>query len=65
MRDIIQGKMNGRRRSGRPRTSYMDNIKTWLDSTSKEAFDRAGDRQRWMADTKMAARAASDDVDAG
>lgn len=65
MRDIIQGKKNGKRRSGRPRTSYMDNIKTWLDSTAKEAFNRTGDRQRWMKDTKMTARAASDDVEAG
>ena len=65
MRDIIQGKMEGKRRSGRPRKNYMDNIETWLNTTAKEAFDRTDDRLRWKADTVKAARAASDYVDAG
>ena len=64
-KDIIQGKVEGRRKRGRPRAAYMDNIKKWSNTTTPEAFRKAEDREVWRQLTKKAARSASDNVDAG
>ena len=34
-KEIMQGTMPGARRRGRPRTAWMDNIKTWTDMTHR------------------------------
>jgi len=36
-KEIIQGTMPGARRRGRPRTAWMDNIKTWTGLTMEES----------------------------
>ena len=36
-KEIMQGTMPGARRWGRPRTAWMDNIKTWTGLTMKES----------------------------
>ena len=36
MKDIIRGKVEGRRRHGRPKTAYMDNIREWTVRNSNE-----------------------------
>ena len=36
-KEIMQGTMPGARRRGRPRTAWMDNIKTWTGLSVKES----------------------------
>jgi len=44
---MMQGTMPGARRRGRPRTAWMDNIKTWTGLTMKESIRMAEDRDKW------------------
>ena len=37
-KEILQGKMPGARRRGRPRTTWMDNIKTWTGLHAEESI---------------------------
>jgi len=39
----MQGTMRGARRRGRPRTAWMDNIKTWTGLTMEESVRMAED----------------------
>jgi len=41
---IIQGTMAGAHRRGRPRTAWMDNIKTWTGLTMEELIRMVEDR---------------------
>ena len=43
-KEIMQGTMRGARRRGRPRTAWMDNIKTWTGLTMEESIRMAEDR---------------------
>ena len=43
----MQGTMPGARRRGRPRTAWMDNIKTWTGLSVKESIRMTEDRDKW------------------
>ena len=57
--DIIEGKIEGRRGRGRPKISYMDNIKQWTDRKMGDVIQACHDRERWRDIVRMAARAAN------
>ena len=46
-KEIMQGTMSGARRRGRPRTAWMDNIKTWTGLYMKESIRMTEDRDKW------------------
>jgi len=47
-RDIImEGTMPDARRRGRPRTAWMDNIKTWTGLSVEESTRMTEDRDKW------------------
>ncbi|GFO33066.1 endonuclease-reverse transcriptase [Plakobranchus ocellatus] len=39
MKNILQGRMEGKRQRGRPRINYFDNIKSWTQMTTREIYD--------------------------
>ena len=43
----MQETMPGARRRGRPRTAWMDNIKTWTGLSVKESIRMTEDRNKW------------------
>ena len=45
--EIMQGTMPGARRRGRPRTAWMDNIKTWTGLSVEESVRMTEDRDKW------------------
>ena len=45
-KEIMQGTMPGARRRGRPRTAWMDNIKTWTGLTVEESTRMTEDRDK-------------------
>ena len=47
MKEIMQGTMPGERRRGRPRTAWMDNIKTWIGLSVEESVRMTEDRDKW------------------
>jgi len=46
-KEIMQGTMPGARRRGRPRTAWMDNIKTWTGFPMEESVRMAVERDKW------------------
>jgi len=46
-KEIMQGTMPGARRRGRPRTAWMDNIKTWTGLYMEESIRMTEDRDKW------------------
>ena len=46
-KEIMQGTMPGARRRGRPRTAWMDNIKTWTGLSVEESIRMTEDRDKW------------------
>ena len=46
-KEIMQGTMQGARRRGRPRTAWMDNIKTWTGLFEEESIRMTEDRDEW------------------
>ena len=44
---IMQGTMPGARRRGKPRTAWMDNIKTWTGLSVEESIRMTEDRDKW------------------
>ena len=44
---MMQGKMLGARRRGRPRTAWMDNIKTLTGLAVEESIRMTEDRDKW------------------
>jgi len=45
-KEIMQGTMPGARRRGRPRTAWMDNIKTWTGLSVEESVRMTEDRDK-------------------
>ena len=43
----MQGTMPGARRRGRPRTAWMDRIKTWTKLYAEESIRMTGDGDKW------------------
>ena len=58
-RDIIQGKMEYKRKCGRPKTRYMDNICDWTGGSTAESFHMALNRDSWRERTWKAVQAAN------
>jgi len=46
-KEIMQGTMSGARRRGRPRTAWMDNIKTWTGLSVEESIRMTEDKDKW------------------
>ena len=46
-KEIMQGTMPGARRRGRPRTAWIDNIKSWTGFSVEESIRMTGDRDKW------------------
>jgi len=46
-KEIMQGTMAGARRRGRPRTAWMDNIKTWTGLSVEESIRMTEDKNKW------------------
>ena len=46
-KELMQGTMPGARRRGRPRTAWMDNIKTWTGLSLEESIRMTEDRDKW------------------
>ena len=46
-KEIMQGTMPGARRRGRPRTAWMENIKTWTGLSMEESIRMPEDRDKW------------------
>jgi len=46
-KEMMQGIMTDARRRGRPRTAWMDNIKTWTGLSVEESVRMTEDRQKW------------------
>jgi len=46
-KEIMQETMPGARRQGRPRTAWMDNIKTWTRLSVEESIRMTEDRDKW------------------
>ena len=46
-KEIMQGTMLGECRRGRPRTAWIDNIKTWTGLTMEESIRMAEDTDKW------------------
>ena len=46
-KEIMQGTMSGARRRGRPRTAWVDNIKTWTGLSVEESIRMTDDRDKW------------------
>ena len=44
---VMQGTMPGARRRGRPRTAWMDNIKTWTELSVEESIRMTEDKEKW------------------
>ena len=47
MKLAAQGKIQGRRRQGRPSISYMDNLAKWTGLHKADVFRRTDDRREW------------------
>ena len=43
----MQGTMPGARRQGRPRTAWIDNIKSWTGLSVEESIRMTEDRDKW------------------
>jgi len=46
-KEIMQGTMPGAHRRGRPRTAWMDKIKTWTGLSVEESIRMTEDRDKW------------------
>ena len=46
-KEIMQATMPGAHRRGRPRTAWMDNIKTWTGLPVEESIKMTEDRDKW------------------
>jgi len=46
-KQTMQGTMPGACRRGRPRTAWMDNIKTWTGLSVEESMRMTEDRDKW------------------
>jgi len=46
-KEKMQGTMSGAHRRGRPRTAWMDNIKTWTGLSVEESIRMTEDRGKW------------------
>ena len=62
---VIQGRMKEKRKKGRPRTNYIQNIRTWTGLSNRDVYDTIYKRDEWKDVVQWAMRAANTDGDAG
>jgi len=60
-KDILEGRMPGTRRRGRPRISWRDNIGDWTGMSLKELLSSVQDRDRWRRAVHNATKLRSED----
>merc|ERR1711911_198203 len=53
IKDILEGKVEGRRGRGRPRAAWPDNIRSWADCSLAECTRRARDRGLWRCTSRQ------------
>ena len=58
VKTVIQGKVPGKRRRGKPRASYGNNITKWMGKTTSEVIRETQERDRWRRLVREASRAA-------
>ena len=56
---VIQGKVSGKQRRGRPKTSYSSNITKWMTESMERITRITRDRAEWRRLVRCAARAAN------
>ena len=56
---ILEGKVEGKRSRGRPKATWLDNIKDWTGLSLHAAVQRAKDRHSWIYTAKLAASLAT------
>ena len=59
---LMEGRINGRRGRGRPRTMWTDNIKEWTKMSYNDCIRVAQDRERWRSMTLQMAHNDDDDA---
>ena len=59
MKDIMQGKVEGKRGRGRPRMQYIDKAKSWTGKSASEIFETTVDSDGWRETVSEAVRAAN------
>ena len=59
MKDIMQGKVEGKRGRAGPRMQYIDNDKSWTGESASEIFETTVDRDGWRETVSEAVRAAN------
>ena len=59
MKNIMQGKVEGKRGRGRPRMQYIDNAKSWTRKSASEIFETTANRDGWRETLSEAVRAAN------
>ena len=59
IKDIMLGKVEGKRGRGRPRMQYTDNAKSWTGKSAFEIFETTLDRDGWRETISEAVRAAN------
>ena len=47
MKTVIQGKLEAKRKPGRPRIYYFENIKKWTGKTTPEVYGAVESRDEW------------------
>ena len=55
---VIEGKVSGNRRRGRPKTSYSSNITKWTSVSTERITRETRDRAGWRRSVRCTARAA-------
>ena len=56
---IVQGKVEGKRGRGRPKISYMDNVRLWTGMSTQSVFKATLDRESWRNKCWESSRAAN------
>ena len=64
-KDFIQCRMKENRKQGRPRTNYIQNMRTWTGLSNRDVHDTIYKRDEWKDVVQKAIRAANTDGDAG
>ena len=59
MKDIMHGKVEGKRGRRRPRMQYIDNAKSWTGISASGIFETTVDRDGWRETVSEAVRAAN------
>ena len=62
VKTVIHGKVPGKRRRGRLRASYSNNITKWMGRTMSEITRETQDRGLWRGLVREAARAADHQI---